>query len=273
MLGALIGAERNRDGLWLEDVDPATGKVVGRGRRVVDTWGYLTNAFVMADLADAGAASPPRDEGRHSDGRFAPEVERVMRSVSLARDVPWEPDMPHDGYADAIESMLCLLPFRPVQGAAEWIDDEIARLLDQQHRDGFVGRQYLDGNFVRSAMLYAEWKTRGARLEPWRDDVWIGGAGDGPTGNHLRLHLSADTAWSGRLCLDAARHRTHWNMKTEYPRRNGSPEWFTVEDGRAYAVRDIDTGTATTHDGAELIVGIPLALEPGRARRLVVEPL
>jgi hypothetical protein len=205
------------------------------------------------------------------DRRFSPEVERAMRSVARARGVSWEPDTPHDGYADAIESMLALLPFHSVEGAAEWIDDEIERLLAMQRADGFIAREYLDGNFVRSVMLYAEWKTRGARLEPWRDDLLIGATDGGAPGRRLRLHLAADMAWSGRLRLDPARHRVYWNMKTEYPRRNGSPEWFTAESGRAYTVRNLDTGASVEMDGATLVEGLPVSLDPGRAQRLIVE--
>src|SRR6185436_9814112 len=140
-----------------------------------------------------------------------------------------------------------------------------------QRRDGFIAREYLDGNFVRTAMLYAEWKTRGARLEPWRDDVRIGAADRGAP-ERLRLYLAADHSWSGRLCLDGVRHRTSWNLRLDYPRRNGSPEWFTVDSGRSYVVRDLDTGDAITYDGAALVRGVPFSLEPGRPRRLSIDP-
>ncbi len=64
MLGAVIGAERIFDGLWLDHIDPTTGKLSeGRPRRVVDTWGYLANAFVMADLAESIGAADPRAAG------------------------------------------------------------------------------------------------------------------------------------------------------------------------------------------------------------------
>jgi hypothetical protein len=266
MLGALIAVERADGGLWLDHIDPTTSKVrAGRSRRVVDTWGYLANAFVMAELAPAG-------NGSARGGRYHAEVERVMRAASRTTRFVWERGAPHDGLADAIESMLCLLPFHPIERAAEWIDDEIATLFAMQRRDGFVARQYLDGNFVRTAMLYAEWKTGGARLEPWRDDLGIGGAGRAAPVHELRLHLSAEKPWTGRLCLDGARHRTSWNLRLEYPRRNGSPEWFTVERGRSYAVRDLDSGDAAVHDGAALLEGVAITLVPGRARRLSIEP-
>ena len=269
MLGSVIDAERMLDGLWLDRVDPTTGKLrEGRTRRVVDTWGYLANAFVMADLAEnerwrpisgAAAATPSR-----SSGSCAPHRDFTACAGSTGA--------PYDGYADAIESMLCLLPFHPVDGAAEWIDDEIAVFFAMQRRDGFIARYYLDGNFVRTAMLYAEWKTRGARLEPWREDLRIGAAGRGAPDHRLRLYLAADDPWSGRLCLDRVRHRTSWNLRLDYPRRNASPEWFTVESGRSYVVRDLDTGETAMHDGAELAAGLPFTLEPGRPRRLSIEP-
>ena len=86
MLGAVIGAERIFDGLWLDHIDPTTGKLrEGRPRRVVDTWGYLANAFVMADLAETGDAADP-ERGR----RYAAEVERVMRAASRLHGYRWE---------------------------------------------------------------------------------------------------------------------------------------------------------------------------------------
>ena len=265
--GALTRVERVDNGLWLDHIDPNTRKVrAGRPRRVVDTWGYLANAFVMADLAEAGAAAAP------TGGRYGAEVDRVMRAVVRTHHFAWEAATPHDGHADAIESMLCLLPFHPIDGAGEWIDDEIAVLFAMQRRDGFLAREYLDGNFVRTAMLYAEWKTRGARLEPWRDDLRIGGVERVVPDHQLRLHLAADRPWTGRLCLDGLRHRTSWNLRLDYPRRNGSPQWFTVERGRSYQVRDLDSGDVATHDGAALLDGVTLTLSPGHTRRLAIEP-
>jgi hypothetical protein len=269
MLRALIAGERTRDGLWLDHINPTTGKTRrGAARRVVDTWGYLANALVMADLAGDGDAVPA-----HGGGPYHAEVERVMRAVSRLHGFPWEREAVHDGYADSIESMLCLLPYTEVEGAGDWIDDEIAVLLAMQRRDGFVARDYLDGNFVRTALLYAEWKTRGARLEPWREDLRIGGAEPvaASAENGLRLYLAAAEPWSGRLHFDGARHRTSWSLRADYPRRNGSPEWFTVERGRGYVARDLDSGEESLHDGSALLAGVPLTLEPGRPRRLSIE--
>jgi hypothetical protein len=74
------------------------------------------------------------------------------------------------------------------------------------------------------------------------------------------------------LCLDGVRHRTNWSLPLDYPRRNGSPQWFTVEPGRSYLVRDLDSGRAAVHDGAALLDGVPITLAPGQARRLSIEP-
>ena len=63
------------------------------------------------------------------------------------------------------------------------------------------------------------------------------------------------------------------HMPMDWPRINQFPEWFTVEAGRRYEVRDVSTGTRSVHTGAELARGLPLELGRDRERRLAVRPL
>ena len=172
------------------------------------------------------------------DGRYGDEIERVMRAASRLHHFRWERGAPHDGYADVIESMLCLLPFHP----ARWRGGMDRRRDFRPPRHATARRlrprASLDGNLQdRDALCRV---GRGARLEPWREDPdrrrprragpWTSPV---PGGRRPLVRPAA---------LDGVRHRTSWNLRRDYPRRNGSPEWFTVESGRSYVVRDLDTG-------------------------------
>ena len=55
---------------------------------------------------------------------------------------------------DAHAVLLCEVEID--RQVAAWVDDEIAAMFALQRRDGLVSGMYLDGNFVRTAMLYGE---------------------------------------------------------------------------------------------------------------------
>ncbi|NQT16570.1 MAG: hypothetical protein HQ582_27670 [Planctomycetes bacterium] len=56
-------------------------------------------------------------------------------------------------------------------------------------------------------------------------------------------------------------------------RINQFPEWFVVEAGRRYAVRDLVAGTETTFAGEGLLEGMPVKLSAGVELRLIITPL
>ncbi len=56
-------------------------------------------------------------------------------------------------------------------------------------------------------------------------------------------------------------------------RINQFPEWFVVEAGKRYAVRDLVKGAETTFAGKELEEGMPVKLSPGEELRLIVTPV
>ena len=74
------------------------------------------------------------------------------------------------------------------------------------------------------------------------------------------IYLGADRPWQGRLHFDTPRHREVWKMPLEYPRLNGSPEWFVVDRDATYQVEDLDTGQQATYSGAELADGLEVSL-------------
>jgi len=191
-----------------------------------------------------------------------------MRAAASRSSYPWEGEF-LDGYADTIESMLYLLAWYDAPEFQRWVDDEIEVMLNKQSDSGFVEQWYLDGNYIRTALLYATYKTQGVTLAPWREDTRLGAVHDANT-EALYLHLTVDTRWKGSLQFDLPRHRIFWNLPFDYPRLNGTPAWFQVEPESLYTVTDLDTGQELTFAGQELAKGLEITLDAGAVRRLKV---
>jgi hypothetical protein len=173
-----------------------------------------------------------------------------------------------DGYADTRESALYLLRYVDLPEGADWVDQQIAVLYGFQSDSGLVTEQNIDGNFIRTTLLYALYLTQGARLEPWTDGVSLGAVRDGAC---LQLHLHAEAPWTGRLVLDGERHRANLNLPADYPRINQWPEWYSVQSGRSYLLTG-RAGRRARHTAAELTSGVPLQLEPGQPQALRLCP-
>jgi hypothetical protein len=248
MMDTLLGQARDAAGLWSDRILPA-GQVplVPPAQPVNDNWGYLTAGYV------GYALSLSEDSLRRK--RYLDESTRAFTAAIQYRGAAWQ-DGAMDGYADSIEGAQYLLPFLKIDGAARWVDDEMGILLAYQAPDGFVGRTYLDGNFVRTALLYALFRTQGARLDPWRPGVRLGGI---MSSEGLHVAIDSDAPWSGRIVFDSIRHREHLNLPFEYPRLNGWTEWFTVDPEVSYKMTRSVNGQASESkvvDGKELIDGM-----------------
>ncbi len=89
------------------------------------------------------------------------------------RNYPWEGPSA-DGYADGIEGALNLLQREPSASASSWIDSEISVMWGKQRPDGIIEGWHGDGNFARTSLMFALWKTQGITLEPWRSDLVVG---------------------------------------------------------------------------------------------------
>jgi len=250
-LDTVLALPRTEDGLWYNVVDAKTGNALDP--RPVDTWGYILLGYHTFDMAEGSDT-------------YKSEIERVMRAAASRRSFPWEENY-LDGYADTIESMLYLLPWHGTPECERWVDDEIEVMLDKQSDSGFIEQWYLDGNYIRTSLMYATYKTQGITLTPWREHVCLGAVYDSNTGE-LYVHLSADADWEGSLQFDLPRHRTIWNLPFEYPRLNGTPEWFTVEPENAYTVINLDTGEELTHSGQQLAEGLAVTLFEGERETL-----
>jgi hypothetical protein len=248
-------ASANPDGLLYNEVNVDTLEAVDR--RLSDNWGYVYGA-VYSYYQVTGEA------------RYRDAVQRVLRQLPKYRKHVWEPRpdpaLPlgsFDGYADAIESAIYLVSREPVPEAFDWIGSETDVMLAMQRADGHIEDWYGEGNFNRTALLYAYMKSQGVRPERWEPGVRVGAAREG---DRLWLHL--DMPSPRRIQFDYARHRRTLNLATNYIRLNEFPEWFTVDENRLYRVGFGSPATpARLILGSELIAGVEMA--PGD---WIVEP-
>lgn len=249
MIDRLLEVGRNADGVWITTVDLTTGKPVDQ--RPVHCWGYLYKPVYVAYLLSG-------------EVKYKRAVADAMASVTRKQEYLFDDSGAGRGwganaYSDSIESALVLLNRLPGRRFEKAIDVAARKMFDRQGENGIVEDWYGDGNFIRTALMYAFWKTQGSFLMPWNPRVHIGAVRQA---GGVLLHISAESPWQGRLRFDHARHRNHFNIADNYPRLNEFPEWFTVEHDRLYRVRT-DDGDAREYLGAELIAGIPLSLEAG----------
>ena len=229
-----------------------------------DNWGYLVQAF----LAQAKVERLAPDGDLERAERYEATAREALSALPRYAYYPWQRGQ-MDGYADAIESVLYLLPRLPDLAAANWVDEQVAVLYGFQAPDGTVEQNYLDGNFVRTTLLYGLSLTQGTWLEPWRPDLALGAA---PSERCTELTVSAGEAWDGRLHFDTPRHRDVLHLPMDFPRLNEWPELFTVDAAQRY---EITIGTDPTREvnGAELSNGLPLRLASGDVLALQVCPV
>ena len=263
MLDRILAVGRNEDGLFYNVIDPRAGKPVDDG--IADNFGYVLNGYYTIYKLDGTAAY--RDAVRKAlgalDGKY--------------RGFNWE-DLGADGDADAIEGALYLYNREPVPSAAAWMDYQIKWMWSKQdsaHRPhleqwrgrGIVEGWYGDGNFNRTSLMYAMWKTQGLSVHPWRADLRYGAV---RRGDSVFVVVEADSAWSGALRFDTPRHRDVLHLPWDWPRINSFPEWYTVEAEREYRVRDLRVRQAETRRGDQLASGLPVRVRTGEQLRIIV---
>jgi hypothetical protein len=262
MMDTLLDRARDSAGAWLDYVLPAGAAPPPPSTRPLnDNWGYLTSAYV------GYALSLPEHSARRQ--RYLAEAARSFAAAIQYRGAAWESGR-MDGYADSIEGALYLVPFLQVDGAARWIDEEIGVMLAYQQPNGFVGGTYLDGNYVRTAVAYALFRTQGARPDPWHPGLRFG-AVMSPEGLHIAI--SSEVPWTGRVIFDRLRHRDHLNLPYNYPRLNGWTEWFTAHPEARYDLTRRASGQEperTTVTGRDLIDGIEVNFSSGAALQMTV---
>jgi hypothetical protein len=245
----------NPDGMLYNEVSARTLEPVSKG--LSDNWGYVYGA-VYAFYQSTG------------ETKYRDAVRRVLANLGKYRSHAWEPGRDRgplgsfDGYADAIEGAIYLANREPVAEARNWIDSEMEVMLGMQKPDGHVEYWYGEGNFNRTALLYAYSKSQGCRPRHWKPGMRFGAVRDGE-----RLYLSIEAPGNTETLFDYARHRRIVNLDKNYVRLNEFPEWYTVDENRLYSLRRPRPGEeARVLSGAELVAGVVLA--PGE---WVVEPL
>jgi len=255
MLDRIAEIAADESGLFYNEVDAATGEIT-RGR-FSDCWGYDYYAWLTFYLATG-------------EEKYRDQVEHVLANISRFKDYAWEPrsdsTQSQDGIADAVEGALGLLSHLPNQSAFEWVEHEILRMLAFQQEDGIIEGWWGDGNFCRTALMYAFYKTKGTWCDPWRKDLKIAAEIDGRA---LEVYLHADKAWSGRIHFDPPRHRHYLGMSTDYPRINAFPEWYTVRPLDVYEVQGLEK-EPVNFLGDELIQGLAVELKGSSALGLTI---
>jgi hypothetical protein len=253
LLDLVLEKGRNPDGLFFNAINPKTGEVTDKN--VVDNWGYIFNAYYSVWMVD-------------KTERYR---EAVLKGISTLnekyRNFAWERNS-HDGYADALESGINLYNREPSAPLKAWIDSEMKVMFSKQQPDGIIEGWHGDGNFARTAIMYALWKSQGARIQPWRDDVVLGAE---KRGKEVYFVLESKNEWSGKLLFDSPRHKTILKMPIDYPRINQFPEWFTVEVEKEYVFRSNKKPLSGTFNARLLTDGIPLKLSPGERVEIMVK--
>jgi len=254
LLDRLLVKGRATNGLWHSQIDVPSGRV--RNKDLTDNWGYLGQAYLNQAAIERTLPVGERTLADQLEG----EVVGMLRGVADVRYYAWQSGE-MDGYADTLEGALYLLRYLDVPEAADWLHEQMAVLYGFQHDDGRVTDDNIDGNFLRTTLLYGLTMTQGVRVEPWSEAVAIGAVRDGAC---VQLHLHAAAPWTGRVMFDSKRHREHLRLPADYPRLNQWPEWFPIEADRAYVVTD-EPRAGTIRAGRELLAGLPISLEPDRA--------
>ena len=264
MLDRILALGRQKDGLLVNEFNTRTGEITDA--RTSDSWGYVFDGFYTVFLIDGTEAY--REAALKPLGVLEANYRRFNWEP---RNDPTMPNGSQDGYADSLESALNLCNRAPNDpraiSAFAWLDREIRELWSRQQPDGLIEKWHGDGNFARTTIMYCLWKTQGASVQLWREDVRIGAVRDG---DKLSLVVGADRAWSGTVVFDHPRHAENLRLPIDWPRINQFPEWFVVRAAEKYVVRDAASGKTQTKTGAELRGGLAVTLKAGEELRLEI---
>ena len=242
----------NEHGMMYNTFNTKTGQ---HSAALTDNWGYNYDGVYTLWLLD-------RKEPYRAAARKA--LANIKTHYTGHR---WEGDNA-DGFADSIEGAINLLNREPVESAFDWVDTEIRIMWSKQKPDGVIEGWHGDGNSARTSIMYALWKTQGAHLQPWREDVRLGAVRqDGK----VYISLTADEAWSGRVIFDRPRHRENLKLPLDYPRINQFPDWFAVGAEETYTLRDA-AGAERRLSGREMREGVAVELKPGVEVKWIVGP-
>lgn len=244
MLNIILEHGVNEEGLLMGSMQPSPPRP--DSSKLCDNWGYiLVGGICFTDAA--------RRDGKIDKSTLAAieqGIDRIANSVfarSPAR--PWSVEGGMDADADAVESALYMAGYRPTlrEAALRWADEQVDMMFEQQKLDGSVLVDYLDGNFIRTSLMYADARSGGWRVQPWREDVRVGFAVD--ASGRVAVSVACGQPYEGRLVPDYPRHRTLMKLPWNWARLNSWPEWY------------IPAATTTVESVAVPVAqGIPIAL-------------
>lgn len=253
LLDCILAKGRNADGLFYNEINPVTGQVLDP--HLADTWGYILNAIYTVYQVDHIPA-------------YRQATLTALRSLEPNyRNHPWE-GTSSDGYADAIEGALNLHYREPMPSVKRWIDGQIQLMWAIQQPSGLVEGWHGDGNFARTSLMHALWKTAGLTVSNWREDLVLGASARNET---LHVFLQAPAGWRGALKATPALHRTRMHLPKNYPRINQFQEWFPIDSARTYTVTEVTSRRSQRVKGQQLLNGYPVAVPGGKPLRLVIE--
>jgi len=246
MLDYILEHGRNEHGIFYNEIG-TTG--------LSDTWGYTYNAFYSVWQIDSITA-------------YHEAIELVLSNLwGSYKGSDFGEAM--DGRADAVEGALSLYNRIPYPSSVIlWIDDTMQRMWALQQNSGRIEGWHGDGNFARTTIMYALWKARGLRIEPWRSDVALGAV---QSEDSLYIHLSADSAWTGSIQVDRPRHKDFFNLPADWPRINSFPEWAVADSVKIYTVTNLSEGITNSYFGHELTNnGVSCTLESADTLQIVM---
>lgn len=253
LFGRILEAGRNEHGMLYDWFNPQTGD---HSKGICDTWGYNFDGFYTLYLLDNKAS-------------YREAVRKALSHLQAHyQNYAWE-GASSDGYADSIEGAINLINREPIASAAEWIDSEMRVMWSKQQADGVIEGWHGDGNFARTSLMYALWKSQGVTLQPWRADLRFGAALG--SGGRLCLSMTADQPWEGRVFFDRPRHQETMHLPLDYPRINQFPEWFTVKASEQYRLFLSPASRPVIRQGSELAAGLPLQLKGGEEARWIID--
>lgn len=241
VMDRILECGRNEHGMLYNSFNPVDGSVVDP--ELADTWGYIYDGFYTIYMVDG-----------HEPYRAC--VEEALSNLGYYHAYDWEHGS-HDGYADAIESALNLYNRIPASGVGEWIDEEMKIMFSMQQEDGVVEGWHGDGNFARTAIMYALWKSRGAYVDNWTEDLYM--AGMEYKGGYLFMLKTLSPGWDGKLCFDRPRYQEYMGLPMDWTRINQFPSWFVPESWREYELSV--SGRKFRMAGKDLYGGIELSLK------------
>lgn len=252
MLDHILQFGCNEHGLFYNAISNRTGR---HDRDLADTWGYNLNGFYTVYLIDKTES-------------YRQAVQKVLGNLNdHYKNYQWEGSSA-DGYADSIEGAINLYNREPVDSAAKWIDSETRVMWNMQKPDGTIEGWHGDGNFARTTIMYCLWKTKGLTVRPWSEDVIFGASQEG---DMLKVYISSDRRWQGKLLFDTPRHKTIMKLPLDWPRINQFPEWFTAGANKRYMVHDLSSNTRKSYTAQQMADGITISVEAGVPKYLIVQ--